>query len=84
MCSCLMRVKPDLSGVGMVFLLLLYENKAKHFTHIITVKFYFGISVSDVEGRPMFCLIAGVFLSNSWFLPSVVMLLLYNVSCPDI
>lgn len=56
-----MRVKPELSGVGMVSLLLLYENKAKHFTYIITVKFYFGISASDVEEKPCFCLIAGGF-----------------------
>lgn len=80
MCSCLRRVKPELSGVGMVSLLLLYENKAKHFKYIITVKFYFGISASDVEEKPCSCWIAGVFLSYFWFLPSVVMLLLYNFS----
>lgn len=46
-----MKVKSELSGVGMVCLLLLYENKEKYPTCSVTAKFYFGISV---EEKPMF------------------------------
>lgn len=49
-----MKVKSELSGVGMVSLLLLYENKEKYPTCLVTAKFYFGISASGVEEKPMF------------------------------
>lgn len=61
MCSSLMKVKPELSGVCMVSLMLLYENKEKHLTYLITAKFYFGISASGVEEKPLFLFLFLVF-----------------------
>lgn len=62
-----MKVKSELSGVGMVSLLLLYENKEKYLTYLVTAKFYFGISASGIEEKPMFlfsCLVFAISCYN--------------------